>query len=39
MARGRKPNNPQYAFLKNPPPHIVAGAASPAGSTIAAQVD
>lgn len=31
MARGRKPNNPQHAFLKNPPPHIVARATSPAG--------
>lgn len=31
MARGRKPNNPQAALLKNPPPYIVARAASPAG--------
>ena len=31
MARGRKPKNPQLEFLKNPPPHIVERAASPAG--------
>lgn len=31
MARGRKPNNPQAALLKNSPPYIVARATSPAG--------